>query len=889
MFRVSKARRFLPWRFVGLRSVPIAVLAVFVVLTGPTIATAQDNGIAVSRPKVYDNQSLAILLDQLETRLHDISVVDQTSIQKSFGLVQGSEEQDTQRAFSVTASPPAAAATSSKSGGGAPVLPELPSAPGYKPNYGESPGDLLSDQVDLQYQLFNLSMLIERSVSDAVRRQVLIGFTISVDPPTNATDAAAYVEVTLSCDAANDVSLVASMPQEKTYNATALSSSATAFGASAVAKIISVGYSQSKRHQTFFVYRDTDTLAVERRSEGNKVIFGWIFRPVLGRRSVSPGMRQLFAVVSLPYSDKITEESDLSISATAKTYWRHYDRQTATSVVKPGAWDFAAKRVPPPAEFTLDFKVPPTAAIEKAQQPMVSNPQILQIANGITDLQIEGDHFTPGTTVAIGDKIFSGPKDGLVVLSPQRMHLTTSLDVTSHPSLALVNGRHGAAVPIFTLPGDGLEIRKAQVRPKGPKFSELSFTLGKQGTDASLTRADLANVPKPIFSINGTAVPYPTQLVDTNDPDGSKLIPHVIASVIVPTSLVQSRDERIGFFFPLLGQRWSTEQLIYDDAEVQVTKMAGGKTTTLLMSRPGLEFTGNWRLILDKSYDVKNPTLAVASQDISSPSRNSSRHSSPPQGPPTQRRQPAKDATTPAVEFTRLMPCHDESINKDNACYMLKIVADTKFLSDYKKFVLVSDKGYAQTLDVPADSVSPEATPPVQPKITGITPATVGLNEVVTVTITGTGLDAIKQVSFEGKPLTFWTGAEKDKTTNTAGAKPPETGSPSTPTTPQPITPAVPALEASGGNATASATAKSPETANVKPPTKTNSSTPAVSDSGGKATQLHVLITRDVTGKEGHQEILLQVDAKTMLTATVTVSPAPTATKSPTTKGKKSP
>jgi hypothetical protein len=195
---------------------------------------------------------------------------------------------------------------------------------------------------------------------------------------------------------------------------------------------------------------------------------------------------------------------------------------------------------------------------------------------------------------------------------------------------------------------------------------------------------------------------------------------------------------------------------------------------------------------------------------------------------------------------------------------------------------------YWSTLDIPADSGSPETTPPVQPKIMGVTPVTVGLNEVVTVTITGTGLEAIKQVSFGGKPLTFWTGAEKDKTANTAGAKPPETGSPSTPNTPQPTKPAIPTPEASGGNATASASAKPPETASVKPPAKTNSSTPAASDSEGKATQLHVLLTRDVTGKEGHQEILLQVDAKTMLTATVTVSPAPTATKSPTTKGKKS-
>jgi hypothetical protein len=182
---------------------------------------------------------------------------------------------------------------------------------------------------------------------------------------------------------------------------------------------------------------------------------------------------------------------------------------------------------------------------------------------------------------------------------------------------------------------------------------------------------------------------------------------------------------------------------------------------------------------------------------------------------------------------------------------MLKIVADSKFLKDYKKFVLVSDTGYAQTLDIPAATATPE-TPPAQPKISAIAPATVGLNEVVTVTITGTGLEAVKQVTFEGKSLTFWADAEKDKVPEAASAKAPAPANP-----------------------------KAPEAAS--PPA------PAQGDSEGKPTQLHVLLTRDVTGKEGHQELLLQVDAKTLLTAAVVVSPAPTPTKSAKAQERKSP
>jgi hypothetical protein len=64
---------------------------------------------------------------------------------------------------------------------------------------------------------------------------------------------------------------------------------------------VSGGY--RKRNQTFYVYRDTDTLAYERMTDGGELVFGWMFRPVLGRRSVSPGLRQLLAVISLPRID----------------------------------------------------------------------------------------------------------------------------------------------------------------------------------------------------------------------------------------------------------------------------------------------------------------------------------------------------------------------------------------------------------------------------------------------------------------------------------------------------------------------------------------------------------------------------------------------------------
>ena len=120
------------------------------------------------------------------------------------------------------------------------------------------------------------------------------------------------------------------MPQEKTYNSAAVSTKSNAFGGAAVVKMVQVSYSQRKRNQVFYLYRDTDTLSYQRMIAGepNKIVFGWMFRPVLGRRSVSPGLRQLFAIVSLPAKDGDTNHF---LNANIRTYWKKYDRKTMTS------------------------------------------------------------------------------------------------------------------------------------------------------------------------------------------------------------------------------------------------------------------------------------------------------------------------------------------------------------------------------------------------------------------------------------------------------------------------------------------------------------------------------------------------------------------------------
>jgi hypothetical protein len=806
----------------------LSLLAFIVLLSLPAQTHAQSNGISVGQPKVYDNQSLTIMLDQLSTRLDQVQAIDQQSLVKALGQTQGSEQQDVSRGFTASVSPPAAGGTASAS----PALPELLASPAYKPDYGENSLDLLSDQVDLTYQIFNVRMLLERAVTDRLinglpRRQAVVSFNIALDPPKNAMDAAAYVEITLTSKE-GPISLVAAMPQEKTYNATSLSSSSNAFGGAAVAKIVSLNYNQRKRKQIFFLYRDSDTLALERPAPAGAVTFGWTFRPVLGRRSVSAGMRQMFAVVALPDTDlpgaRASEATaPLSINVHAKTYWLHYDHSTASTVTTnyPGFLHWSAKPVPPANNEALDTTIPalPTEAIEGGLAPTVSNVRAFQTTSGNTELQITGTNFFTGTSIKIGDKTFSGPQDGLFLKSSQTMLLAANSDLLSGALSAVVNGRYGPAVPLYPGASEGILLAKAQLRPLGPGYSTLELIVGDARPEHDLTLDSIRTYPAPILTLNGARIPYRASLQDTTDTISPFPVrKYVIAIVRVPNSLLQPQDNRAGIVFPLLGDSWSAEDLIYDPDAVQVTRMTTGKTTTLLIARPGMEFSGHWKLVLDKTYPLTD---------------------APPSTPPPtpEKRQPEKKKPTaphaktpppPPVEFSRILPCQKLNDRSDpNRCSMIRVVADSKFLSDYQKFVLVSDDGSAQVIDL---SLSPpkEETPNPTLKVSSVEPNVLGLNEVVTVTVTGEGMDAVKQISFEGKPLTFWKQAAKTKPPGSAPAEP------------------------------------SPDKKAASP-----------------TSQIEVLLNRDITSKEGHQTFLLQVDDKTIATALVTVAPSPTATTVP--------
>lgn len=582
-------------------------LTLFVLWCG--LIAGAENGIDVGKPKVYDNRSLLIMLDELNNRFRSVQFIDQKALADAFGMQQGYESQDVATGFnaSVSASPAGGSGSNSSS---APSLPDLPTAPAFTPKFGENPADLLADQVNLTYQVFNIRMLLERSLSDRLigddtRLQAVVGFNISLAPPFYAKDCAAFVEVTLSSAEVGKPapSLVAVMPQEKTYNSSALSQHATAFAGSAVARMFTVGFTQRRRGQMFYLFRDADTVSFESMGDADAMAahFGWQFRPVLGRRSVSPGMRQLFAVISFPARDEVNGKDPFNVNVTVKTYWHRYDHHTLTTYENP--WFFSrtfwATLFGPPipgseeVHTAKNLPVYTTFASQDDLTPRITNVTWTPVGNGKAVVVVKGKNFFPGTTAVLGGKTLTGPSSGLILKSDQAMHINTDVAALATGD-AIVNGRYGPSVRLETGSKDraGFKIVSVSVDPMGEQFYKLVANL------SGISMSDIRPELPPIVALNGTPVPT----VPTFQQDGRI----VRMEMAVPAAMLKSLDAVLLIKFPFSGAGGSATFPIYDPCHPKIDRVGGGDTTTLVISRfldcAGDNPNPNWSVQLDKTY-----------------------------------------------------------------------------------------------------------------------------------------------------------------------------------------------------------------------------------------------------------------------------------------------
>ena len=277
------------------------------------------NGIHVGEPKVYDDASLEALLHDTRTKAAGLTAFDQKSITGAIGTTQGSSAEQTQVAAQVTGLPkPGATATAVS-----PNSPSQPSLPSYSlpSSFSNSAGDIFNEQTQLNSQMTGLQLLLEGSLTDQfvagttkLKRRVTLGFpiSISVQPGFQFQNAVAEVEVTVCNPPGTDTtavnsnpSLVNIIPQEKSYNVASLVSKSVSLSGGAIAGVVNFGGSFLHGHQTYYLVKDQDTLALERPARkdvcgGKTATFVWQFRPVLGQKVVRDGMRQTFAQIAMP-------------------------------------------------------------------------------------------------------------------------------------------------------------------------------------------------------------------------------------------------------------------------------------------------------------------------------------------------------------------------------------------------------------------------------------------------------------------------------------------------------------------------------------------------------------------------------------------------------------
>ncbi|HYL62539.1 MAG TPA: hypothetical protein VE077_07950 [Candidatus Methylomirabilis sp.] len=246
------------------------------------------------------------------------------------------------------------------------------------------------------------------------------------------------------------------------------------------------------------------------------------------------------------------------VKVQAKTYWLHYDKNTSTTVTRPGFWDWSARRLPAPESLTLaPLQVLPTNSIDSALNPRIRYVELLQTTNGNSVLLIDGENFFTGTTVSIGDKTFTGPQDGLFLKSSQTILVPISADLLSRSFRAVINGRYGRAVAVIynTPPAQGIVIAESRLSPNGPNYTTVEVIIGTSDALQNLSVNDMKNFPAPILMLNGAQSPYRHTLVDTVESvyDARsrqyKDVHRIVAYVVVPNSLLHPRDNHVGITF----------------------------------------------------------------------------------------------------------------------------------------------------------------------------------------------------------------------------------------------------------------------------------------------------------------------------------------------------
>jgi hypothetical protein len=681
------------------------------------------NGIAIGQAKAFDSSSLTLRLQRLNAGLEALKVVNQ-NITENLSTVQERTSTASSSALSLKASPDSKDKDNKASDGKKDA--ENKTAADDKSSIGLGAGDALANQLNLASQIFNLQTLYEGSLSDRMilnesRLQTVLGFQVSISPPVRYEDCVAIVEMSVrtrqvAAIADNPamteqpVSLVALMPQEKTYNAEATTSVERSLDSAAAAKVFSFGVGSRRASTGAFIRRDPETVAFERKPGtsptllDNATTFGWEFRPELGRRAVSPGPRQLMAVIAVPASDA-EHSGEIALEIRTRSYWRSYNRKRQTS---GPAWSWLPWRVDRSGEFTSSIQeltIPNTAKIQETLAAKVSEIDWSMTGGGKAYVKVTGRNFFPGTRVLIGGQT-KQEKDGTLTLkSEQVLEFEAPLESLVMGDAVLI-GRYGKSVGLEDMrlrPVRSLNIWSASIRPmRNAKVLRLTVDIFGQdvnGNGQQFSIAHLSGLPDPILCVGNEAVPAPYDFSEQDIlPREPTFTPPRILRVeawISASSLAKSRE--VSFRIPFCGLDYYINQpMAY--SEPTVTRMGSDALNTVFRVYFPQVFAANQTGIsvdLDQTYIPGMPQLLATGT-----------------------------TTTGASEYRFTVP--------------------TELISRYQNMVVGVGKGEPYVIPIPQ-----EEKPPVKALIdTSAAPAKVNKGKRGPVEWQGTGLDTIRTITF---------------------------------------------------------------------------------------------------------------------------------------------
>jgi hypothetical protein len=314
-------------------------------------------------------------------------------------------------------------------------------------------------------------------------------------------------------------------------------------------------------------------------SADDPLTFGWQFRPVLGRRSVSSGMRQLFAVVSLAKEDLDDVASGAAeVVADVQTYWLKYDAttQTTTSTSQvpfwSRAWYNASLRTtlsPYPARgnripIRMTTLVPSTSGYQQSLRPVVTKVSWSEVGGGQSAVVVEGRNFFTGTQVIAGGKVLTTPSEGLVIKSEKSIELRLPTDARAND--IVVSGRYGASVALRDplvpgLLGNGCQLQLSGINFQRALAGAVPLTIGLTKfcavAPAFLAVADLnlSEIP-PLLMVGSKVFSGPFSFRQ----DGAA----VALEVTVPEDVFKQAKGLITLRFPFRGPDWSPSGRIYD-------------------------------------------------------------------------------------------------------------------------------------------------------------------------------------------------------------------------------------------------------------------------------------------------------------------------------------